>query len=620
MKLLFSFRSAFRLCCCFLFFLIEHHTSAQTFSGSGGNIPDYSNARYFLLNIPALDSPQLNARFGLKKVCIEVTHPHIADISISLLAPSGAQTELVSGAGGSGANFTGTCFSMNATTTIISGTAPFTGIFYPRHNIGEVNDGSSGAGTWRLIVQDIVKGDSGVLNNWALTFDTAAPAPLGTPIGPCNKYNPAGCGCPDSTNSQCRLLPDIVIGETWFFDTLRRREFHDSITVSTSTANIGWGPMEIIGTNRWYCADSEVNGNVICNDGLYSRQLVQQRIYKKTNTGFFDFEDTLVGYMRFHSELGHHHLHVEDWVENTLRIRGPETDPSKWPVVGRGTKVSVSLYDHVGCDTIFRACDYQGTPYQLNTLRNGGLGLGYASGGAQVQGISVGYADIYENLLPFGQAIYFDSICNGDYILMAQFDPKHRFVDFDNTNNITYTKISLHKQRDTCCEARIEIDTIDFEKGMFRFIDRSVAMPNSWNWHFGSDSSNQQFPFYQFQKGGSNQVTLETQTAAGCRATAQVQLILPANLQIPDLRNFSRIALSPNPGHGAFQLEIESESPAVFSAQLFDVRGQKVSEVFEHEAVHQGSNRFRFICETPGLYLLQIRTGNQVYTKKVAVY
>ncbi|MFN8278638.1 MAG: proprotein convertase P-domain-containing protein [Chitinophagales bacterium] len=596
---------------------------SQTFSANGNTIPDYANARYFFLQVPALTPTSLSPAHGLTQVCIDITHPHVADLVVFLLAPDGTQVELVSGAGGAGGNFSGTCFSMKASTTIISGSAPFSGLYYPRHNLGACNNGSDGTGVWNLVIQDIVKGDSGVLNSWALTFDTAAPAPSGIPVGPCSKFNVPGCGCPDSTQSTCLLLPDMFIGESWFLDTIRRREFRDSITVSNSTANIGWGPMEIIGTNRWFCADSEVAGNVVCSDGGYSRQLVQQRIYKKTANGFFDFMDTVVGYMRFHSELGHHHLHVEDWVENTLRIRGPESNPELWPVIGRGYKVSVSLYDHIRCDTIFGACDYADSVYQLNALRNAGLGAGYTSGSAQVQGISVGFSDVYEYLLPFGQAIYFDSICNGEYVLMSQFDPHHRFVDGHPENNITYGVITLTKQRPACCTARFDIDTINWQLGIFRFVDRSVAMPSEWHWNFGDgDTSVEQFPIHQFRQGGAHTVQLSTfSSSQQCAAYASRNLVLRDTLFLADLTAASwQAEVWPNPGEGPFTLRISSNEPTKMQLVAYDALGGVVPSLSVAEWLPASAQNRIISLPYAGCYWLKITCGTTTKVLPVVRY
>ncbi len=554
------FRSRWGLAFCLLWSFSLH---AQTFQNTtGGIIPAFGNAAYFYINAPLLDSPQLNGSYGIKTICIDIIHPHVANLGIYLAAPDGTQIDLVDGAGGNGANFTGTCFSMSASVTIFSGFAPFTGTYYPRHNIGELNNGQSGAGVWQLIVQDLVMGDTGRVNSWSISFDTAAPLPASTPIGPCNQFNAQGCGCADSTQTHCWLVPDMFVGEEWFTDTIHRREFHDSITVSNSVANIGYGPMEIIGTGLWFCGDTQVSGPGHCPDSVtYAKQLVKQRIYVKTSNGFFTFVDSSVGTMSFHAELGHRHLHVDNWTENTLRIRGPESDPSKWPIIGKGFKNSMNLYDHVRCDNTFVACDYDSTAYQLTGLRNGGLGQGYTSGSPNVQGISVGFADIYEYLLPFGQAIYFDSICNGDYILMSQFDPLHRFIDMRPENNITWFKTTLTRQTGGCCMTRFDIDTVDYAHGIFRFIDRSVAMPSAWHWTFGDgDSSVEQFPYHTFTTPGYHTVILRTTTAQGCSGTDTINLLAPQGVGMETIsQNVLSLNVYPNPSSTDFTLTCEGD-------------------------------------------------------------
>ena len=607
-----------------LIFLILFSVSAlaQTFTGSTSAIPDYSLPISFYIMVPALDSAQLSSSFGLKKICIDISHPRVSDLAIYLAAPDGTQIDLVDGAGGSDSNFTGTCFSMSASVTIFSGTAPFTGTYYPRHNIGELNDGQSGIGVWRLIVQDLVRGDSGVVNSWSLTFDTVAPVPRSTPTGPCNQFNAAGCGCADSTQQNCWLVPDMFIGHEWFTDTIHRREFHDSITVSNSTANIGYGPMEIIGTGQWFCGDSAVSGSGLCPNGTYAKQLVKQRIYVKNQTGIFTFVDSSVGTMSFHAELGHHHLHVDDWTENTLRIRGPESDPSRWPIIGTGYKNSMNLYDHVKCDQVFVACDYGNTVYDLYGLRNGGLGLGYNSGSPNVQGISVGYADIYEYLLPYGQAIYFDSVCNGDYVLLAQFDPKGRFIDMRPENNITYFTVSLTKQTPGCCRTRFDIDTISYTGGLFRFIDRSVAMPMQWHWDFGDgDTSSEQFPYHQYATVGIHTVSLTTMTSQGCGGTDTFVITVPQNLSTPSLP-LSPLSVSvyPNPSQGRFTLTCAGEMLQDVHVAAYDMLGQSVACSVDPITVLPAERSLSITLHDKGVYTLRITSGTRVFYQKITIF
>lgn len=602
------------------FLLLSVFVHAQTFTNSsGGRIPAVGSSVYFYLPVPSLPAAQLDSSYGLLTVCFDITHPRVSNLGISIAAPDGTQIDLIDGAGGNGANFTGTCFNMSDSVTAFSGFAPFTGGFYPRHNIGEMNNGQSGIGTWKLIIQNLVAGDSGVLNNWSLTFGAHAPVPVSNAFGPCNQYNAAGCGCADSTQNNCWLVPDMFVGQEWFTDTIHRKEFHDSITVSNSVANIGYGPMEIIGTGLWFCGDSPVAGPGLCPGGGYAKQLVKQRIYVKSSNNYFYYVDSSVGTMSFHSELGHTHLHVDNWTQNTLRIRGPEADPSKWPIVGLGIKNSMNLYDHIHCDNVFKACDYNDTIYQISTLRNAGLGLGYNSGSASVQGISVGYADIYEYLLPFGQAIYFDSVCNGDYVLMVQYDPIHRFIDMRPENNITWFVTTLTKQTPNCCKTSFDIDTISYSSGLFRFIDRSRAMPAQWSWNFGDgDTSTEQFPFHQYTSGGYHTVTLSTSTAQGCTGTDTLRILIPQNVGISALADKElSIYVFPNPSSGSFIINCEGDMIHDVYLSVYDILGQQVDFTSEMLNSELNSRSYAISITEPGTYILKVRSGTNTYYRKL---
>ena len=601
-----------------VFLLLIGSAQAQTFTNStGGRIQSVGNVVYFYIPVSSLGARQLDSNYGLKSVCIDITHPRVSNLGISLAAPDGTQIDLVNGAGGSAANFTGTCFSMTDSVTIFSGFAPFTGGYYPRHNIGEMNDGQTGIGTWVLVIQNLIEGDSGRVNSWSLTFGSGAPYPVSTPIGPCNEYNAAGCGCADSTQNNCWLIPDMFVGREWFTDTIHRREFHDSIRVSNSVANIGYGPMEFYGTGLWYCGDSEVVGSLICPDSIFSKETIRQRIYQKNQNGFFTYKDTAAGTMDYHPELGHNHMHIDDWTENTLRIRGPESDPSMWPVIGRGIKTSMNVYDEIKCDNVFLACDYGSTVYSIWGLRNAGLGLGYSSGNAYIQGISVGYADIYEYLIPFGQTIYFDSVCNGDYVLMGQFDPTGRFVDMDRSNNITWFITTLDKQTPNCCKTMFDIDTINYAAGLFRFIDRSRAIPAQWYWTFGDgDTSTEQFPFHQYGTPGAHIVSLTTLTAQGCGGTDTFIITVPQNVSIkPVSTDPISIRVFPDPSFGSFSVICEGDLAHDLHAAVFDMLGQAVpfsSNTFNSEAT---SRSIEISIAEAGTYVLRIQIGNSNYYK-----
>jgi len=146
---------------------------AQTFNGSGGNIADNTTTE-FPLNVSGL-SGGLDNNHGLTDVCITIDHPSISQLQIFLVAPDGTRVALTSGTGGGGDDYTNTCFSQSAAMSVVTGTAPFTGTWRPLGNLGLVNNGQSGNGTWKLHIQDQYAPDQGSLTGWSLNFGPGAP-------------------------------------------------------------------------------------------------------------------------------------------------------------------------------------------------------------------------------------------------------------------------------------------------------------------------------------------------------------------------------------------------------------------------------------------------------------
>jgi subtilisin-like proprotein convertase family protein len=160
-----------------LFFLASLNSFSQTFSGIGGAISDDGLNNDFLLNVSGLTPSALNAANGLVSVCINITHTWDSDLNINLIAPDGTDIMLLSYVGGSDDNFTNTCFSQSAATSIVSGSAPFTGVFKPMNTIGNANNGQNGNGAWKLRIVDTYAADAGNLINWNISFGPGAPLP-----------------------------------------------------------------------------------------------------------------------------------------------------------------------------------------------------------------------------------------------------------------------------------------------------------------------------------------------------------------------------------------------------------------------------------------------------------
>lgn len=92
----------------------------------------------------------------------------MGDLEIYLQAPDGTQVPLSLQNGGSGINYTGTCFTAAAAASINTAIAPFTGNYLPEGPLGTVNNGQNANGIWNLCIRDILMPDGGNLLNWSL--------------------------------------------------------------------------------------------------------------------------------------------------------------------------------------------------------------------------------------------------------------------------------------------------------------------------------------------------------------------------------------------------------------------------------------------------------------------
>lgn len=151
---------------------------AQTFSGSTGIINDNGQNIDFTATVSGLASNQLNASLGIVQVCLKITHTYDSDLNVFLIAPDGTTINLFSGIGGGNDNFTNTCLNQSASTSINSGSAPFTGSFNPQESLGDCNNNQNGNGVWTLRIIDAAAQDEGFLLDWSITFGNNAAVPF----------------------------------------------------------------------------------------------------------------------------------------------------------------------------------------------------------------------------------------------------------------------------------------------------------------------------------------------------------------------------------------------------------------------------------------------------------
>jgi hypothetical protein len=176
---------------------------------------------------------------------------------------------------------------------------------------------------------------------------------------------------------------------------------------STAMANGGEGAFEI----------RAAEPRIIVGD----RELVKQRIYNDNGT----FSDRDAGTFEYHP--GHGHIHYSGFAQNRLLARGPNDEVG--PVLATGDKTSFSLLD---------------LRHYAPELENSPEDAFYGSGGL-VQGISVGWADIYNRFLQ-GQNIDITGIPPGNYWLEVEADPDNAVRELDETNNIARIPIELRPQ------------------------------------------------------------------------------------------------------------------------------------------------------------------------------
>ena len=96
-------------------------------------------------------------------------------------------------------------------------------------------------------------------------------------------------------------------------------------------------------------------------------------------------------------------------------------------IVAAGDKVSFCLLDVERYNT-----SGPGSPHYLNC--------------GQIQGISVGWADVYDRGLE-GQSIEITNVPNGNYWLEVVVDPDNHIIESNENNNVTRIQIALqHRQ------------------------------------------------------------------------------------------------------------------------------------------------------------------------------
>jgi hypothetical protein len=168
------------------------------------------------------------------------------------------------------------------------------------------------------------------------------------------------------------------------------------LRVTTATANIGAGKLELRGSNA--------------NPAVY------QRVFNFNGT----WTDRLAGTFTFHPSHGH--LHFDGWLQFHLRSVTPGDGVGD--IIAAGDKTSFAIFDLQSHDL-----SLPGAPQ--SSVYSGGL----------TQGISVGWRDVYSSTLA-DQWIDVTNVPPGTYWLESVADPDNRVLESDETNNTARIQIT----------------------------------------------------------------------------------------------------------------------------------------------------------------------------------
>lgn len=174
-----------------------------------------------------------------------------------------------------------------------------------------------------------------------------------------------------------------------------------TLRFSTTSWNSGAGPLELVA------------GDVETGSG---KQQVFQRVYLGDGTSFLNY----AGSFTYHPE--HNHIHFDDYALYTLQpINAPGGS------LRTGVKTTFCVMDTTKIDATL-----PGAPSQAV----------YSTCGRSVQGMSVGWGDIYGSHLA-GQEIDFSDNLDGIYQLKIEIDPKKLIVESNENDNVSCALLSI---------------------------------------------------------------------------------------------------------------------------------------------------------------------------------
>jgi subtilisin-like proprotein convertase family protein len=586
--------------------------SAQTFTTSNNAAIIDNQCTTVPIVVSGLPTSVNTSTFGLCSVTVNIVHTYDSDIDLWLVSATGDSIQLAANEGGSGDNYTATVFTEAATISLSQSVPPFTGNHWPMNSLNILNTiGSDPNGTWNFIVCDEVPNDFGYISNVSVTFCTNPPADPPAAAGPCSMTNGAGCFCPDGSQD-CNLYPDMLASADIIAS--QHTETPGLITLSNATPNVGWGPMEIHGSNFCWCDTVSVPcSTTLCPNGNPPTQQLVQTIYHKHDSIITSFDTLTPGTMSYHPSHGH--VHVNDWAVFSLRKEDTtEANPLNWPIVAQGAKVSFCLINLGDCTGDYGYCrDSLGNVITMANVPNAPFGV--VSGCGVDQGIYTGNLDIYSESLP-GMSIDLTNVCNGDYYIISITDPDNNFVETNDNNNWVMVPITLTQQH----------NPIGSGFSFTSISGNSVTVSNnntdltSFEWDFGdgvTDTVNNP-AMHTYLSSGTYTVTLTQTNPCGTYDTTMVLTISG----VDQVGNFSAQMLKamPNPAMGATTISYQMPETGDVTIELYNVLGERVTVLEQGKQTigwHTTEINFDTLGLGEGAYFVKMVTLNHPATLRV---
>ena len=214
-------------------------------------------------------------------------------------------------------------------------------------------------------------------------------------------------GVPFDASTVNDLLPDITVRRDDLYDneiSVNVEPGRRHLKLSVATPNIGLGKLYLYGV---------LPANP---DGT---QDVRQRVFRSDGSFF----DRLAGRFLYHPQ--HDHIHVEGWSQ--FHLREVLADSGVGAIVASGAKTSFCILDLTIHDS---------------SLPNYNPSGEFHSCTSTIQGLSVGWADIYSKDLP-GQNIDITDVPDGVYWLEAVVDPDSTILEARDNNNASRILVTL---------------------------------------------------------------------------------------------------------------------------------------------------------------------------------